>query len=178
MKYTKKIFAVALSMILCLGMASTVFGANVDTWGGFPTQRYQGSSNETKYTRAVQRCVASYSANVFIDIMESGGFDGSFGSATKSAVEKFQRIYNTNTGAGLSVDGSCGPKTWRALYNSLISNNMSSDNEFYVWRGVYHGEGHINIIRKGTSSGNWGARPANVDSDKNSVSWYVFHTGN
>lgn len=39
----------------------------------------------------------------------SKGADGSFGSATDSAVRAFQKK------KGLSVDGSCGPKTWAKL---------------------------------------------------------------
>lgn len=37
------------------------------------------------------------------------GADGSFGAATENAVKAFQKA------KGLSVDGSCGPKTWAAL---------------------------------------------------------------
>ena len=35
--------------------------------------------------------------------------DGSFGAATENAVKAFQKAN------GLSVDGSCGPKTWAKL---------------------------------------------------------------
>lgn len=37
------------------------------------------------------------------------GADGSFGAATENAVKAFQKA------KGLSVDGSCGPKTWAKL---------------------------------------------------------------
>lgn len=37
------------------------------------------------------------------------GADGSFGAATENAVKAFQKA------KGLSVDGSCGPKTWNKL---------------------------------------------------------------
>ncbi len=39
----------------------------------------------------------------------SSGADGSFGGATDRALRKYQEA------AGLSVDGSCGPKTWEKL---------------------------------------------------------------
>lgn len=46
-------------------------------------------------------------------ILTNKGFycstDGSFGSATESALKSFQRA------AGLTADGSCGPATWTAL---------------------------------------------------------------
>ena len=42
----------------------------------------------------------------------SAGVDGDFGSATETALKKFQRAN------GLSVDGVCGPKTWAALLST------------------------------------------------------------
>ena len=39
----------------------------------------------------------------------SSGADGSFGSATEKALKAYQKA------RGLSVDGSCGPKTWSKL---------------------------------------------------------------
>ena len=41
----------------------------------------------------------------------SCGVDGDFGRMTEKAVKAFQKDH------GLTVDGICGPKTWKELMN-------------------------------------------------------------
>lgn len=177
MSKLKKVIACLMAMVVCFGASTNVFAANIDIWGKFPTQNR--NTNDKNYTRAVQRVVASFHSAPYNIIMNNGGMDGSFGQKTKEAVIVFQEMYNEWSFAAdpnLSVDGSCGPKTWRALYDSMEFDGMSYDDEFFVWTGNYTVDGHEHIIRKGNPSGRWGARPVGVTSDSNSVSWYVFHT--
>lgn len=61
----------------------------------------EGAANKTE-VKALQAILASAHGHAL-------ALDGSFGSATKAAVEAFQKAN------GLTVDGSCGPATWKKL---------------------------------------------------------------
>lgn len=71
-----------------------------DTYPGYPLVYGSTGSNVTK----IQIRLNDLGFNC-------GTPDGSFGPATKSAVENFQRS------RGLTVDGIVGPNTWNALFN-------------------------------------------------------------
>ena len=85
------------------GYARPKYGAETTDKGGVCNMELpilqKGSSGEA--VKTLQR------------ILTNKGFfcstDGSFGSATESALKSFQRA------AGLTADGSCGPATWTAL---------------------------------------------------------------
>ena len=97
----RKMYARKYSRIA--GYARPKYGAETTDKGGvcqveLPVLQ-KGSSGEA--VKTLQR------------VLTNKGFycstDGSFGSATESALKSFQRA------AGLTADGSCGPATWTAL---------------------------------------------------------------
>ena len=62
----------------------------------------KGSKNDT--VKAMQALLISNGCSC-----GSSGIDGSFGGATEKALKDYQRLN------GLSVDGVCGPATWKSL---------------------------------------------------------------
>ena len=62
--------------------------------------------NSGKEVRLLQRLLIGYGYSV-----GSSGADGAFGSATESAVQKFQKA----KGISVSYPGTVGAKTWSAL---------------------------------------------------------------
>ncbi len=165
----KKLFAIGLTLLLSLGTTVTAFatvGPEVNTWGGFPTQKRE--SYDYGYTCAVQRILNNYNTTTRALVASGGGMDGSFGSKTEDAVELFQ------AGEGISVDGHWGPNTWRTGYRCLDYLGADAERDFY-WYERYLDEFIDSIIiRQGYTTGNWGARPEDVDQYD---SWIVFRTG-
>lgn len=64
----------------------------------------------------------------------SGSVDGVFGSATRNAVQSFQKV------KGLTVDGVAGPKTLSALGISSSSSGQYSSNDVYLLAKVIAAE--------------------------------------
>ena len=118
---------IMLGVMLASAMFGTVKKAEAGSMGGFPAQNT--SDYITRYTRALQVMLVSYNTTTRAYIIGSGGADGSFGPATKNAVENFQQ------NEGLSVDGNCGPLTWSKFYTKLIS--LGSDGSFVYFKGPY-----------------------------------------
>lgn len=76
----------------------------------------------------LQKGASGESVKTLQRVLTNKGFycntDGSFGSATESALKSFQRA------AGLTADGSCGPATWTALLTKAdpkIANGTSNE---------------------------------------------------
>lgn len=72
-------------------------GLNVSTLSTL----YKGVKNKKSSVKALQALLVGYGYSISID--------GSFGSATDSAVKRYQKAQ------GLEVDGYCGPVTWARL---------------------------------------------------------------
>lgn len=74
-------------------------GINVDDSRNIPTLRRGSVGDDVEELQALLD--AKYGANLEID--------GKFGKSTEAAVKAFQQAH------GLTADGICGPKTWKAL---------------------------------------------------------------
>lgn len=74
----------------------------------FPTLR-KGAKNE--YVIKLQEHLVALGYNLGTYGTKKNGVDGSYGSKTVAAVKSFQKS------KGLTVDGICGQKTWRAIYS-------------------------------------------------------------
>lgn len=73
-----------------------------------------------------------------------GGFDGSFGAGTETAVKKYQNKY------GLSVDGQVGDATWNNLVGEIkiIQRALSNKNYYSSYIDGIAGEGTYNAVVK------------------------------
>ena len=89
-------------------MTQTQFNQLMDGWmatqgkGGSGVQLPALKSGTTgKQVKAMQALLTGYGYRCSVD--------GSFGPATDKALRRYQQAH------GLTVDGSCGPDTWRSL---------------------------------------------------------------
>ena len=75
----------------------------------------------------------------------TGSLDGTYGSGTQSAVRNFQRA------AKITVDGSCGAKTWTALQTALGGGSSSGGSSGGSTGGItVTNFGTVNKVVKGT----------------------------
>ena len=101
-------------------------------WGSFPEQKT--SSYTTDYTRALQTVAKYYNPS-------SITIDGSFGTATKNAVKKYQSYQS------LSSDGIVGYDTWTSMRMRLgakhyitggwTGNGLEDDDGGYIGYKIY-----------------------------------------
>lgn len=123
MKFTKRILAVILTLIISLTALSPLFI--------FAENLYWGSKGET--VKQVQEKLKRWG-------YYSGSIDGIYGSVTQAAVKKFQK------NNGLSVDGIVGKKTAAAMGISLGgssntgSSSSSTTNNLNLLARLVHGE--------------------------------------
>lgn len=121
---TKKIVAVALSLLVVMSGAMPVFAKSMEE---FPYQNQKHC--DPSYTRCIQVIMMNFNSTTRAYIRDNGGVDASYGPATAKAVTAFQAA------KGLDQDGSCGPKTWKALRQTLRSNGTSGS--YYLYKGPY-----------------------------------------
>ena len=86
------------------------FGSPACSTGGYPLIK-QGS--KSTYVLIAQDDLNTLG-------FRTGGLDGIFGSATKSAVTSYQRS------SGLSADGIVGCNTWRSLQEDVVGSGRTS----------------------------------------------------
>lgn len=75
------------------------------------------------YVKAAQRFLMCFDEDTYSLIMDHGGTDGIFGSATHDAVIIFQREKN------LSVDGVIGPNSWKMIGTILLERKSGIQDE-------------------------------------------------
>lgn len=169
----KKVVAIFAGLSLLFSFSANAFAStgHLGTWIGFP-QTNQGANNP--YVKCIQRIMYDYSDTTRLLIVNNGGVDGSFGSATKQAVKLYQ------AGKGLTADGSVGSQTWGKIDNDLDYDSIayfSSDGYFEMFIGT--GLQYTNYdVRRGTVSGSWGVRlyhPAGASYATNGT-YQVFHS--
>ena len=113
MKRTKVIISIVLAIVLCFGIAGSVYS-------------YYALTEQPSVT------VASYSVNKQVQQKlknlgyYKGAIDGIIGSQSKAAIKKFQKDY------GLVVDGIIGPKTLAALGLSSGSSGKYTSSDLYL----------------------------------------------
>ena len=150
----------AIILCICLTMicsSSLVVLATSDPfkveWSHFYATKQNGSDPDglkANRTRAIQALIRECTDE---QIHQGIIVDGSFGSNTKAAVQRFQ------TSVGLDPDGSVGPATWPELYDLIGWTKTYSGGyyRFYCFgmSGGESGGGIEEIIRRGSTSGAW-----------------------
>lgn len=112
-KTLKKAFELILILLIIAGIGTAGYGVYdlcVKEHSTYALSRYGSTGAEVKKIQQKLKDLGYY----------KGSIDSIYGSATKSAVTKFQR------NCGITADGICGPKT--LLYLGLGSSNSSSSN--------------------------------------------------
>ena len=126
---------VASYIMIGIIVTSVIFGrvrkVDAGPMAGFEPQNMYNCT--TRYTRALQIMLVNYNSATRSYIMQNGGIDGSFGTATYGAVYTFQSM------TGLSPDGSCGPLTWAMLNSVLISLGLIDSYVCYKGQDQYAG---------------------------------------
>lgn len=172
----KQFFKVFLSMILvvalCVSMSVTAFAAG-STWvtrfSGFQAISAANGGNYPAYVKALQRFLQVYSLYTHDKVMNNGGLDGWFGTATKEAVEYFQAEN------GLGVDGVAGTNTWGKIGALAIEIYYSSTTYLFKYQGYSAPESTVSyyIAKADLSSGYWYFRTTN---DNGNFLSYYFHS--
>jgi zinc D-Ala-D-Ala carboxypeptidase len=117
MKKKKKSAVILSSMLIGSLMVAGVASAAANDFSGFPTL----SSGATGgYVRALQANLYAFGQSGTV-----GTIDGSFGTATTTAVKNFQ------TGEGLTSDGVMGSASWSKM--SYYTTVAITDKEFWLW---------------------------------------------
>jgi len=127
-KYTKFIIALTLVYIMSIGSLNQVQAADM---ASFPVQKR--ISYTARYTRGIQVMMQNYNSTTRSYINNSGGADGKYGPATENAVKAFQAA------RGISIDGNCGPQTWKNLNNSLRYDFSDTTYTYYKGPDPYLG---------------------------------------
>lgn len=140
----KKKICVALSACM-MGILVTV-PAYAKPMEQFPAQ-YVGHYS-TSYTRALQCMLMTYDRTTRAYIQDYGA-DGSYGSATRNSVARFQSL------TSLTSDGSCGPATWTKLRTKLGSGRDSGSYIYYKFSsGILYG-GRAEVMQQVKSTSKW-----------------------
>lgn len=121
-KRTKVILSIVLAIVLCFGIAGSVYS-------------YYALTEQPSVA------VASYSVNKQVQQKlknlgyYTGAIDGIIGTKSKTAIKNFQRDY------GLVVDGIIGPKTLAALgLSSSTSSGSYTSSDLYLLAKCVHAE--------------------------------------
>lgn len=120
----KRIAVTVLICVLCITSGGQVYAAEMEK---FPLQ--MSGSYSQNYTRAIQVMLINYNSQTRNEIIRTGGADGIYGSATVSAVKKFQAMN------GLNADGKCGANTWTKLKTTLLT--PYSNNGYLMYNGMF-----------------------------------------
>jgi peptidoglycan hydrolase-like protein with peptidoglycan-binding domain len=121
------------------------------TW----TDDLKGEGTLSTSSHAKGNAVALWQKILWADgVKESNGtkfdyadIDGKFGSNTKYATKQWQKLMNTEYGAGLTVDGIVGTKTFQAANRWLHRDDDSSTDG----SGRYYGDLHSFALKRSSN---------------------------
>lgn len=122
-----EVFRQALTVFLIIACLTIMAFAASSPWPERFSMFAQISSanggNYPGYVKAAQRFLMCFNSDTYSSIMNNGGTDGIFGSATYNAVINFQQK------KGLAVDGVIGANSWKMMGSLLLERRAGIQDE-------------------------------------------------
>ena len=143
----KRMTAIIVVLVLCLMFAMPAFASTSirTVIRNFYTLGNLGLGSSGKYVKVIQRVLSVY-PYTSSTISQNGGIDGSYGSATRSAVITFQNNY------GLTADGVVGQQTWSTVSNALVLNPIDYNATYARVKCKYYSADIIWVWYPGSST--------------------------
>jgi len=157
----QKIAISLLALTLCISTVVPVWAASGSTdrsvcgnqWYNFTPQKRGGSYNTKEAVRAIQVIMSGIDTHLYEEVMNCGGFDGSFGPGIESAVRNCQITIFKNDPS--QWDGKVGPNTWRQFYRSISGPVSGVYSGYYSYQPSYKTGISSYHIRQRVSNASW-----------------------